>query len=82
MISLPEAITNMNGSARWPRGLTALSFDDGFAQVYTQALPILRRHQLSATVFLVGRRVSGPAGCFGKPARGQGRQATTTRAGR
>ena len=53
MISLPEAITNMNGSARWPRGLTALSFDDGFAQVYTQALPILRRHQLSATVFLV-----------------------------
>ena len=58
MISLPEAITNMNGSTRWPRGLTALSFDDGFAQVYTQALPILRRHQLSATVFLVAQTLT------------------------
>jgi peptidoglycan/xylan/chitin deacetylase (PgdA/CDA1 family) len=58
VISLPEAVTSMNGSTGWPGGLTALSFDDGFAGLYTHALPILLRYQLPATVFLVAQTLT------------------------
>jgi len=52
-VSLAEVVDRMNGSARLPGGLTALTFDDGFAAVYTHALPVLQAHGLTATVFLV-----------------------------
>jgi peptidoglycan/xylan/chitin deacetylase (PgdA/CDA1 family) len=61
VIGLPEGVTRMNGSARWPAGLTALSFDDGFAGLYQHALPILLEHRLPATVFLVAQTLT-PAG--------------------
>ena len=48
----------MDGSARWPAGSTALSFDDGFAGLYAHALPILLEHRLPATVFLVAQTLT------------------------
>jgi peptidoglycan/xylan/chitin deacetylase (PgdA/CDA1 family) len=57
-ISLPDGVTRMNGSTRWPAGLTALSFDDGFAGLHKHALPILLQHRLPATVFLVAQTLT------------------------
>jgi peptidoglycan/xylan/chitin deacetylase (PgdA/CDA1 family) len=52
-VGLAQLVDGMNGGARLPHGVTALTFDDGFATVYTQAWPVLREHGLAATVFLV-----------------------------
>jgi peptidoglycan/xylan/chitin deacetylase (PgdA/CDA1 family) len=41
-----------------PRGLSALTFDDGFADLYHHAWPSLRRRGLAATVFLVAETLS------------------------
>ncbi|WP_214321160.1 polysaccharide deacetylase family protein [Nonomuraea sediminis] len=39
------------------RGLVGLTFDDGYADFVTQALPVLMRHGFTATVFVVADRV-------------------------
>lgn len=46
---------------RLPRGFTALTFDDGFADFYACAFPILARLGLPATVFLVAEQVLFPS---------------------
>src|SRR5437879_7813581 len=58
VISLPEGVASIDGSGRWPAGVTALSFDDGFADVYTYAVPLLRRYRLPATVFIVAQTLT------------------------
>lgn len=40
------------GRGRLPGGMVALTFDDGYADSYRLALPVLRRHGLPATVFI------------------------------
>lgn len=41
------------------RGMVGLSFDDGYAGMLDQMLPILRRHGFGATVFVVTERLGG-----------------------
>jgi peptidoglycan/xylan/chitin deacetylase (PgdA/CDA1 family) len=41
------------------RGMVGLTFDDGYADFLTTALPVLRRWQCGATVFLVAGRLGG-----------------------
>ncbi|MFI7414736.1 polysaccharide deacetylase family protein [Streptomyces sp. NPDC049627] len=41
------------------RGLVGLTFDDGYADFVTAALPVLRRHGFTATVFVLSGRVGG-----------------------
>ncbi|GHI07620.1 polysaccharide deacetylase [Streptomyces cellostaticus] len=41
------------------RGLVGLTFDDGYADFVTAALPVLHRWQCTATVFLVAGRLGG-----------------------
>ena len=53
VLPLSEAIPRLDASGRLPRGEAALTFDDGFADMYTEALPVLTRLKLPATMFLV-----------------------------
>jgi peptidoglycan/xylan/chitin deacetylase (PgdA/CDA1 family) len=44
-------------AAGTPRGLVGLSFDDGYADFAEHAVPVLRRHGCTATVFVVAGRM-------------------------
>ena len=42
-----------------PRGLVGVTFDDGYVNVLEAALPELRRHGFTATMFIVSGRLGG-----------------------
>ena len=48
---LEEALERVRGNRLLPRSLS-ITFDDGFRNNLTQALPVLERHDLHATIFL------------------------------
>jgi peptidoglycan/xylan/chitin deacetylase (PgdA/CDA1 family) len=54
VVSLADLLAQPEGPAAGPP-IVALSFDDGYRSVLTEALPVLRRHCLSATVFVPTR---------------------------
>ena len=58
VIPLAEAVEQMARSGRLTRGLTALTFDDGFESVYHHAFPVIARYRLPATVFVVARTLA------------------------
>lgn len=58
VLPLAEAAGLVDRSGRLPRGTAALTFDDGFASVLEHALPVLQRHRLPATVFLVAQTLT------------------------
>jgi len=53
VVDLAKAVQTIGRRGDLPRGVASLTFDDGFASVYDHAFPILVRHRLPATVFLV-----------------------------
>lgn len=53
VIDLSTAATRIRPSGNLPRGQVALTFDDGFATLFHNAFPLLIRHRLPATIFLV-----------------------------
>ena len=53
VVPLAVALDHMDERGRLPRGMVALTFDDGFAQLEEHVFPALARHRLPATVFLV-----------------------------
>lgn len=59
VIPLADAVDRLDQRARLPRGLAALTFDDGFAGLQEHALPVLARSGLPATVFLVAQTLTG-----------------------
>lgn len=59
VMPLEAAVEQISPRGLLPRGRAALTFDDGFASVHEHAWPILRRHRLPATVFLVAQTLSG-----------------------
>lgn len=58
VVPLDHAVERLGRRARLPRGLTALTFDDGFVSLYEHALTILERYRLPATVFLVAETLT------------------------
>lgn len=58
VLPLADAVHRLDRSGRLPRGTTALTFDDGFRSVYDHALPLLIRHSMPATVFLVAQTLT------------------------
>jgi peptidoglycan/xylan/chitin deacetylase (PgdA/CDA1 family) len=53
VIPLAEAVDRLSRGLPLPQRAVALTFDDGFRNVYTTAHPILERYRVPATVFLV-----------------------------
>lgn len=47
------------GKREWPDKPVAITFDDGFDNVYTQALPILAEHKLPATLYALSDHFDG-----------------------
>jgi peptidoglycan/xylan/chitin deacetylase (PgdA/CDA1 family) len=43
----------------WARGLVGLTFDDGYQDFVTYAMPILQRHGFTATAFVLAGRLGG-----------------------
>ena len=76
-VSLREAVAHREARGRWPDQSAVLTFDDGYASVYEHGLPILARHDFSATVFLVSGFVGGQNDWAPSPA-GLGIRATVT----
>ena len=53
VVPLAELASRCRSSQPSERPLVALTFDDGYANFHSQVLPLLRRYQLRATLFVV-----------------------------
>jgi peptidoglycan/xylan/chitin deacetylase (PgdA/CDA1 family) len=60
IVPLPELPRRLAAPAPPARPLVCLTFDDGYANFSTEALPILRRYQAPATVFVVTSLIGQP----------------------
>jgi peptidoglycan/xylan/chitin deacetylase (PgdA/CDA1 family) len=58
-VGLPQLLDALDGRGACPDDAIAVTFDDGFRVTHEQALPILLRHAIPATMFLVSDRVAG-----------------------
>lgn len=61
MVGLSEATAAMDHRYRLPRRVAAVTFDDGLSGLYHHAFPILLRHRIPATIFVVAETLL-PAG--------------------
>jgi peptidoglycan/xylan/chitin deacetylase (PgdA/CDA1 family) len=58
-IALREAVAHRAATGSWPAQAVVVTFDDGYANFYDVAWPVLMRHGFTATLFLVTRHVGG-----------------------
>jgi peptidoglycan/xylan/chitin deacetylase (PgdA/CDA1 family) len=72
-ISLREALDYRAACGSWPAKSVVLTFDDGFANFYNCAYPVLSHHKFTATVFLVSGYMGGYNG-WETPPPGLGRR--------
>lgn len=52
LVSMPDVASALRGERSLPEGAVAVTFDDGFANNYDHAWPILERHRVPATIYL------------------------------
>lgn len=57
--SLSEAVTYRDRTGTWPERVVVLTFDDGFANFYETAMPVLSRSGFTATVFIISGHMGG-----------------------
>lgn len=58
VLPLDEIITRLERGHALPPRCVALTFDDGYRDVYTDAWPLLRRYQLPATLFVTVQAIA------------------------
>jgi peptidoglycan/xylan/chitin deacetylase (PgdA/CDA1 family) len=59
VITVGELVTDLKGGTPPAAGAVIISFDDGYADNYREALPVLREHGFRATIFVVSSCVGG-----------------------
>lgn len=52
-LTMREVSKHFTRRSKFPKRALAITFDDGFENVLTNALPILAKHKLKATVFII-----------------------------
>ena len=62
IIPISQMVAFMDHRATVPEKAVVLTFDDGYQGVYQYAFPILKKHHVPATVFLIGYTVSRTPG--------------------
>jgi peptidoglycan/xylan/chitin deacetylase (PgdA/CDA1 family) len=68
VISLSDLVGYLRADRLPPARAVVVTFDDGYADTYDLAFPILRRLRIPATVFLVTRAIGGSANWTTEPA--------------
>lgn len=58
-VTLPEIIAHLQAGQPLPEKPIALTFDDGYADMFTNAYPVLRDRGLKATFFIITQLVGG-----------------------
>lgn len=58
VLPLPEAVARLKAGTL-PARAAAITFDDGYADNFTHALPILQKHELHATFFIATAYLNG-----------------------
>ncbi len=51
VLTVRQALAELNDSDKPKRRTVAITFDDGYQSLYTEAFPILKRHGVPATIF-------------------------------
>jgi peptidoglycan/xylan/chitin deacetylase (PgdA/CDA1 family) len=59
-VSLDNWLDAQQQNKTLPRLAVAVTFDDGWQDNYEHAFPVLKKHKVSATIFLVSRRIDTP----------------------
>ena len=59
VVPLSRIMEAVRGSDAFPPDLAAITFDDGWRDVYEHAFPILRAHQAPATLFVTSAFANG-----------------------
>lgn len=59
VVSLDAIADAMDGRTDWPANGVAVTFDDGFAHTCTNAMPVLARYKIPATMFALSGHVGG-----------------------
>ncbi|MEE9119350.1 MAG: polysaccharide deacetylase family protein [Calditrichia bacterium] len=57
VISLDNLVDGLGGKSQIPENAVVVTFDDGFESSYYNALPVLTRYNIPATMFIVSDRV-------------------------
>ncbi|MEO0497000.1 MAG: polysaccharide deacetylase family protein [Pseudomonadota bacterium] len=61
VVSMDEAVLRLAGPAHWPNPFIVLTFDDGYLDNLTHALPILEKHDLPLTLYPATGLIEGTA---------------------
>jgi len=57
-VSMTEGLAHLGGGGAWP-GRVVLTFDDGYLDTLTTALPLLQRYGCRATCYVVSDQIGG-----------------------
>lgn len=58
-LGLDAILAGLDGTTELPDNAITVTFDDGFMSTFEHAMPVLARHRIPATMFIVANRIGG-----------------------